>query len=195
MKIATFILPVLLLPIVLAGCENGSSRMSYDATFDRIEGIERTVGDQDWTDPALLPTSGTAQYEGGIYLDSELNGSELDGYHDIAGEMQMTVDFGSDTPLSGSATNLVDENNRVYDGTLVMSDSVWDESFGDALVYRADLNGELTDQDGTTYDVETALDGSFVGESHEHVSGFIGGDACAGEDCSVIEGGLIGEKR
>jgi len=192
---------LLLLPILfglVAGCSDGSGDGSaFESLGDDYENLVDDIEGEDYTDPASLPTTGTARYEGVVGLDFEsVDSGDLEAF-DMAGDIELTVNFaGSGDPITGRAGNFVTSDDEAVDGALIIDDGVIDRGANpdDSFTYTADMDGVLTTEDGTNWDVDTYLLGDFSGEEHEHALGYVGGTGCTAAGCGLVDGGFVAER-
>lgn len=198
-------LGLMLLPLtlgLLAGCSGSSDDSEdgptgFDAVEARADRLVNEIQDLGYTDPASLPTSGAATYEGVVGLDLASVPNETLQGQDVAGDLELTVNFASaGDQVTGTASDFVGVDDADWDGTLIIDDGSLDRSAepGAEPVFTAEMAGVITSEDGTDWTVDTGLTGSFAGDDHSHVLGTVDGSACAASDCTVVDGGFVGER-
>lgn len=189
----------------LAGCSDGSTSgnggsepppvtaAGFDVAFDEAVALFEEATDAGFTPPEALPTSGSATYDGVMYLDTGFVEPGPDGNHELLGDLRIGIDFGNpQDAVTGRVTDFVDEDDQRYAGTLTLSNG--DLALTDDPALVADMDGTLTAPDGTDYDIEAGLGADFYGEDHEFVVGGVGGEACGGGSCTDLEGGFTAER-
>ena len=113
-----------------------------------------------------LPTTGTSTYEG--VLGVELPQGDTTVL--TLGDLNLTVSFG-DTSGSGSVTQMIDETNQTYVGTLAIGGVTVNTTDTDAPSLAGDITGTLIDANT----VEILIDGTIAGDF------YIGTDYLAGD--------------
>lgn len=188
----------LLILCALAACGEGSDDGEGGERFDELEarsdGLLNEVEELSYTEPASLPTTGAANYEGVVGLNFEaIPDDTLQGY-DMAGDLAMTVNFaGAGDQITGTADGFVGIDGEAFDGALIIDEGAINRG-GDVeteYTFGADMAGELTDADGTEWTVDTSLQGDFAGEEHSHVLGAVSGAGCTETACTDVEGGFV----
>lgn len=186
----------------LVACGEDSDDASEDGgRFDDLEarsdGLLNEVQDLGATDLASLPTTGAATYEGVVGLNFEaIPDGTLQGY-DMAGDLEMTVNFaGAGDQVTGRADGFVGLDGEEFDGALIIDEGHLDRGAGVEADYAfgADMAGELTGADGTSWIVDTGLQGNFAGEDHSHAFGDLEGTGCAEAACAGVSGGFVAER-
>ena len=180
-----------LLLTLLAGCgasstETGNSSNPTGLTIDEpvtflgLFDAAETLGDRlDTLEPTLETQSGTAQYRGVALVTEDV---DAEGVVAI-GAVSLDVDFDGQT-ITGSANNFFEAlSNSDGDVTGVISetDGQFDLAATDTDGFiELDITGSVT-FDGTTYDVDSALTGGFLGEDGADADMFV----AVGEDLAV----------
>ena len=177
------------LVLLLAACSSGSDDPSGYADIladakDLHEAVEAAPG----YDPALIPTTGTATYEGYVALDLPVL---PDSESVVVGELDLDVDFGSDKPFTGKATDFQGAGNERYTGSLDVGPTGFiDRSPADddpSLVFT--MVGELVRPEGPSFAVVSSASGDFHGADRNFAVGSVGGSACASEGgCGDVSG-------
>ncbi len=183
---------------VMAGCSDTSfdSQASYDDLVDEFDDIAERGEDLDYTDPASLPTSGGATYEGVMGLDTYNSASDLEGVpEEILGEMTLNADFASSS-VSGEVDDFVTPDDDRVDGSLDISNGVIDRTVDVDLFYTYgfDLNGTLTTEEGTDFDVDAEGAGDFFGSGHQQAGGIVEGVISSDSGTALVEGGFVAER-
>lgn len=166
----------------LGACSDGggdrppTTLAGYDAEFAQL--AEDAAGFAP-TDPASLPTTGSADYEGVVRIDAS---DAIFGPDRISGTLDLGVDFGSGE-IAGEATDFVTTSGGdevVMQGSLAVSgDLTRDPSATDGVV--ADMTGLLeieTDpdlEDEGRFGVDGTLRGDFLGENGQVIQGDVSG--------------------
>jgi hypothetical protein len=176
---------------------DGEEGERFDEIEARSDGLLNEVQDLSYTDPASLPTTGAATYEGVVGLDFEaIPGETLQGY-DMAGDLEMTVNFaGAGDRITGTADGFVGIDGEEFDGALIIDDGSLDRDADveSEYTFGADMAGELTGEDGTGWIVDTGLQGDFAGEDHSHAFGDVAGTGCTEAACTEVSGGFVAER-
>ncbi len=192
----------LLMVCALAACgetddDGDNDGNAFESLEARSDALTNEVQDLAFTDPSALPTTGTATYEGVVGLNLESVPDEtLQGY-DLAGELEMTVNFaGAGDAITGRADEFVGIDGEEFAGALIIDDGSLDRDadLSSEYTFGADLAGELTGEDGTSRTFDTEMLGDFAGSDHSHAFGVVGGTACTDTACTLVEGGFVGER-
>lgn len=140
-----------------------------------------------FTDPATLPTSGSASYAGVMHLDVEKGAGEIS----MNGELSLRVGFANNTVL-GNARSFVDQSNVAYSGKLTVSNGVLDRGADPASEFTisGDLDGRLSGA-GEVLDITTDLAGDFHGPGAGAVSGVVAGSAGSSGGNGYVFGAFI----
>lgn len=181
---------ILVALLTLSACgpelEDLAKSAEVQAVFDDADAF-RTEGEafleaEGYSDPATLPTTGSAAYTGFIGFDTD----------DVTtiGELEMTADFSGAGSISGSATNFVSDNDATYAGSLSIDNGIIDraadlENFN--YTFNADIAGTLTSE-GDDFVVDGLMEGDFVGGSQEYITGHVTGNVMTNEGIKVISG-------
>ena len=184
------------LMVTLAAC-GGSSTSGPNASTSFANIIEDagTLADEvaviPYTDPATLPTSGSATYNGFI-------GVVLDNNAGVAGDLQLIANFApnaNENAITGSASNFFDNEENAIGGTLTLSNSVLDRNAdtNTQFTFDADLSGDLTSDEGDI-SVAAFLLGDFTGTNHEFVEGFVSGTATLNDETLFLDGEFVAER-
>lgn len=168
--------------LTMAGCGGGGAGLGDTKAPPRLPTeyekllSARALLDAQWAgasifDPAGLPDTGGATYQGIANLTVAMDGSELS----LAGKLTLSVNFADDA-VTGSIYKVVDENEVLYSGTLVIDNGDLDRD-ADVLVdytFTADIAGTLSGG-GNLFEFDGDIGGDFVGDSAGAVSGAIQG--------------------
>ncbi|MDX8355598.1 hypothetical protein [Cognatiyoonia sp. IB215182] len=129
--------------------------------FDTIE----------YTDLALLPTSGSASYEG--FLSGQLSNTNDAVTDTLIGDLSVNVSFGDSSLISGVASGFLDENGDALDGTIILSagelDRAGDPEVDATLTFEG--SGELTSVSGDVLVFDADFAGDFLGEDYQGMGG------------------------
>lgn len=181
-------LTALMLPAILGLAACGGTTVPLPPTLDEIADkglalLETTEQLGDFTDPSTLPTSSSATYDG-VMAVALSDGSE------VAGEMEMNVNFSGTPTIDGRVYNIVDGNEVYYDGELDLGNSVVDRGANVAFeyTYGVEMTGTVTG-DGSTVDVGAVMLGDFVGNNHQQTLGIVVGTVSVdNQDLNITEG-------
>ncbi len=186
--------PVLVMAF-LAGCSDSgqegavetSPPAGYAAYEAEMAGLQATWGGVAVTDPATLPLSGSARYDGVLRLDSETAAGNVL----LDGALQLDVAFASDS-LSGSAGNFVSQAEVPYDGILTIANGVIDRLADTSTSYTilADLSGALTGG-GETLNYAITLNGDFLGLQAGAVIGVLQGQVVHAAGSGLVLGDFL----
>lgn len=165
-------------PVPYAKYENQSAALH--ANWDAIS----------FTDPASLPMSGHASYDGVIRMDVQKGASQVS----LNGALNLSVNFRNEA-ISGSASGFVDQADRAYSGKLTVSNGVMDRAANPATDYtfQADLDGQLKGG-GNNFDINAGLSGDFKGSQNDAVVGTVQGTATSAAGTGYLYGDFIGEQ-
>jgi hypothetical protein len=192
------------LGMVLAACSSGGSDEGvppigrYDALMSEGTAIADEIVTEYYSDPAALPTSGSAGFRGVVGLDT--NGLVADGIadnYDLQGDLALSMDLGAAAdPISGEATGFVSAANKEYAGRLVVADSTLSRDV-DPLVeppFSFVLDGTLTAPDGRDLGIALDAAGDFSGDDvdeFDHAFGTVVGAGCDVSGCTDVEGSFV----
>lgn len=139
------------------------------------------------TDPANLPVSGTAQFNGVAGLRLQTTGGELK----VNGALGLNVDFASDS-LSGSAGGFSDESNTGVSGTLAITGGVIDRlaTVGVEYTYTANIGGTLA-ASSDSFAILGDIYGDFSGAGAGAALGIVAGTAQSGYGTGYVFGDFI----
>lgn len=177
----------------LAACGGGGSPPSYAELDTQLMDFASMVRGQGFTNPASLPASGTAAYQG--VIDLEIFRSDI-GIDETYGEIALTLDF-ADDEVRGRAQNFVNSSDELYAGRLTISNGNIDRSVNPNFGWLTigELDGQLTAPDGLEMDVDAAFGASLLGNG-SYFAGIVRGDASSSVDPLIeIEGGFIAERQ
>jgi hypothetical protein len=196
--------PLALLPLacaLLAACSGGSS--SDDGRLGSFAAIEREAlrlarasEGLDYTDPASLPRTGSATYEGviGLDLDDRFYNDTAD--YDIGGQLRLNAGFAGNS-VTGSATNFYTATNQPLGGTLRITNGVIDRGADvfSEYTWDADIAGTLTGERNGPMAIDGVVLGDFFGPGATFVGGIVEGDACQRGVCTGFDGNFGGQRR
>lgn len=182
---------------LVTGCSDGGSGSdanaspTYGELSDQAGALEDRTENLPLTDPSVLPTSGSASYDGVIGLVSDGAGGAPE---DFAGELTLNVDFRRDD-LSGQATNFVTAGEERLDGTLAITGGDIARGTDPELepTYAFDMGGTLSDTDGDDYRVDATGVGAFLGEDAEATFGFVGGEMISKNGTASLGGAYVAD--
>ncbi|SFL01353.1 hypothetical protein SAMN04488004_10657 [Loktanella salsilacus] len=145
----------------------------------------------DRTDPTLkqqVPVSGGSNYLGYVTGDLSVPGRRTD----VAGVMQMGVDFSTDR-VGGTAGNFVTSQGAPIDGVLTLSNGRLDRDLNRSQVtIRSDVDGTLRTGAGETVRVDGVItNGGFKGSSGQFIGAPMYGDITVSNG-NAVEGGTFG---
>ena len=174
----------------LVACGGTTTPVTF-AEIDTAGGeLANRRADIPYTDPATLPTSGSATYDGYI-------GVEVASAYVVAGEMEMTANFAGAGDLSGRVYNVVGDDGFKYGGELDLDNSILDRTADTSIEYTFDMDMTGTlNGDGEDVVVDAYLLGDFTGLGHEYIEGVAEGTITAGGITqNITDGGFVGEMR
>lgn len=137
------------------------------------------IADLGLTAPADIPRSGTATYDG-VLVVRDLDGGDVNP--SVAGGLRVTVDFANAANVTGTAANLRDVDNTLVDGSLTLSNVVFDSTaIGGG--FDARLTGRLRNVGAAgaarDYDYQLQLAQIFYGDDAQAMLGLVEGGATA----------------
>lgn len=156
-----------------------------DATFVELENsaddLDTKYSTVAFSNEALIPLSGTANYEGPFIMDF---GNAFDSdENEAAGVGELNFDFSRGNALTGTVTDIKREDGSDISGTLTFSNSEIDRGSGTFSsnssqgTVQADLTGILQTQENDVITVAADIEGDFRGPNREGLVGDIGGQA------------------
>lgn len=134
---------------------------------------------------ANLPTTGSSTYDG--VLGVEL--PQGDALVRTLGDLNLTLFF-DDSPGTGSVTQMIDETNQTYVGTLAIGGVIVNTTDTSAPSFAGDLSGTLIDTDT----VEFAIDGTLSGDfflATDYVAGDVTTDVTVDGQTSATQSEFI----
>ncbi|MBM1219386.1 hypothetical protein JQU17_04195 [Ponticoccus sp. SC2-23] len=171
------------------GAEDNSPEPTlYDEYFDEADLIGVAFG---WFDDPFrtrlsnLPTTGSSTYDGvlGVVLP------QGDTSVQTLGDLNLTLFF-DDSPGTGSVTQMIDETNQTYVGTLAIGGVIVNTTDTSAPSFAGDLSGTLIDTDT----VEFAIDGTLSGDfflATDYVAGDVTTDVTVDGQISATQSEFI----
>ncbi len=159
---------------LVAACGGGSGGDSGAEKYSDLRATYFSINNQiDFNAPitaSTLPTTGSANYEGSIYINTP-------GNITVAGELELAFDF-ANADFDGKATDIVDSDGYQYDGELDVTNGFIDRSADPNTSYAfiGDIDGTVTDPDDNAYTLDAFIVGDFFGNNEEYVAGVIRGD-------------------
>lgn len=174
-----------------SGCSD-SDGSAYDDLTDQYDALVDASDRLPLSNPDLLPLSGGATYDGIMVMSTDGD----DGLpSDLAGDMTLRADFGDDT-LSGSVDDVVTDGGDRLEGSLDIERGDIDRNIDLATTrtYTFDMDGVLTENDGTDLRVAAEGRGDFLGEDHQRAAGNVEGLIASDEDVATLRGGFIGTR-
>lgn len=183
----------------LSACGGGGGGGGPDTDFSgaerenqfRANEINRMVSDfeqRGLSPTAALPAAGSASYAG--YLGfSEANFA-------VVGDARIGVNF-TNNSVTGSATNFIDSDNFVYDGSLRLDNGTINRTpdIANPSQITGQMNGNISGTEGSIT-IQSRLEANFSGANQENIIGLVSGVASSSLDSSpfAIEGFLIAER-
>lgn len=145
-----------------------------------------------FTDPATLPPTGSAAYFGVLGVDIDPGTPQV---VTAIGALDLTFQFSSDS-VSGRVTDVIDDANQRYQGTLSITNGVLDRGADvtQTFTYFADMDGTLVSPDGDNLNVTAALAGDLL-DTGIFAEGLVSGSVTGPDGTSPIEGGFIAERQ
>lgn len=162
---------------------------SYPALGAQAGALHATWDGVPYTDPATLPASGSAQFQGVMGLIVETSGGSLA----INGGMTLSASFATDA-LSGAANGFVDENAVTYSGALAIANGVIDRGAvtGSDYTYSATMGGTLVSA-ADSFAIIGGIHGDFHGATFSATSGVVTGTATSGIGVGYLFGDFIAD--
>lgn len=191
------ILQCLLFCVTVAGCGGGAAEKAdlnrtrppgdFGALETEAAQLHATWDTVSFTNPATLPMSGRAQYNGVVQMDVQQGARRTS----MNGDMQLNVNF-ANQKISGRANNFVDQSDNAYSGTLSVSNSVMDRGADptSGFTYLTDLKGRLTGN-GQTLDIDAGLSGDFRGAQPGATTGIVQGTVAGPGGAGFLYGDFI----
>lgn len=179
-RISTSICSLLLLAACGGGSTGGSNAPAFTSTQGAVDELEFFLDEVEQLGPTpaeVIPTSGSARYEGVFSLAQTVSLFPGDPNpslrNPMIGELGLNVDF-ADNTVSGNADNFFGGEGAVA-GALTISDGeVLRTDVG--VLFDGDVSGQLG-FGSVQRDVDGAIFGFFIGENAEFPSGSFEGTA------------------
>lgn len=143
-----------------------------------------------YADPADVPTSGSARYEG--YAYGVLSNSSDAITDNLIGALTLTTDFGSDS-FSGRIDTLRNTDDQPLTGQLSVSGGTFDRAGNpnSDSTLQVSLSGTVTDTGNRSLEIGAVLEGDFLGNGAEAVGGELLGTVTHNGTTQNIDGGFI----
>lgn len=173
-----------------AGCGGILETPGFDGLQDGFEAIDQEIASLPLIDPALLPASGGATYDGVMVLGTNGQGGVPDA---MAGDLALDVDFDDDT-LTGAVDAIRTDTDERLAGTLVLTNGRIDRGadLADEYTFGFDLNGTLTDEGDDDLVVVGEGAGDFYGSGATHVGGIVDGIVAGPGGNASLQGEFAG---
>lgn len=174
--------------LALAGCSNTADQ-TYLERLAAANGFISDVDSRVDVPITSLPTSATYSGVATFEHDNDVGPGETD----FVGDVQMNVDFGAET-LDGAVSNVVDENDVSYAGSLdllVDNDANSSTNFftiGDNTTFIGAVDGALTAGPNQLVVTDGQISGNFGGATAQDVSGFFSGDSTFNGEAGDVSG-------
>lgn len=167
---------------LLAAC-GGDSTSPFEAKIDAAANVVQNpvFGEtfENYTDPATLPTSGSASYDGyiGAFIGDETQ---------VVGDFDMTANFATST-IDATASNFVDQNDASYGGTLTDYSSAIDPTADTStdFTFAIAMDGTISGPDGTS-EIDVTLLGDFFGDNYSGAAGIGFGTVVGGTNTDAV---------
>lgn len=172
---------------LLAGCGSSGGQTSEDRALDAAE-LEDTLAQENISNPAALPSNGTADYRGFMTLALPIGGAATD----YVGDLDMVVDFGAPrNQVSGSVGN--------FDGlTGELSIGGGDVDRGTDVDVDFTFDGGLTGtlmQGADGYAVDGNIVGEFRGRNQDGLTGLVYGDIDGPDGQDLFQGSMAATRN
>lgn len=176
------------LMLLLAGC-GGQSGIAPDRArtsaqlLGQASGLLAALSRENVSDPALLPTSGHAVYQGYSTINLPMDGTTVP----YAGDLNLTVTFApTPTPVVGSMRNFIGLEGQL----LIGNGTIYRDADPDVdLTFDADLTGTLT-KGGDSYALNGTVAGDFRGRTQSGVTGVVYGAITGPDGVDLFQGTL-----
>jgi hypothetical protein len=180
--------------VLISACSSGDGRSSTESYSDlrtTYLSIDNEISADSVVDPSTLPTSGSANYDGTLFIETPAN-------VDILGKLEMAFDFDNDS-FNGKATDFVDDDNDTYDGQLDITNGDINRAANTAVTvtFFGDVDGTITDPDDNFYTIDAQVVGNFYGDDEQYIAGGVRGTAASNLGDFTLEDantGIRGEK-
>lgn len=170
---------------VLTACSSGGS--GEEPVQDADE-LQAALEADNISDPSLLPTRGTARYDG--YMDARLPTGDMGERTSYRGDLRLNVDFGAErNQVTGRASAFASGGGDRLDGDLRIrgGDLFRDTDIDDNYTFTGTVRGALSDA-GTPYDIDAEINGEFRGRNQDGVTGVLFGDVVGPLGQDIFDG-------
>ena len=182
--------------LILVACggasEDGGSTppVDYSGYQSQLTSLQTAWGGVAITDPATLPTSGFATFDGVLGLTVQ----KASGALHMAGALTLTSDFFNDR-LGGNAANFVDEFDVVISGNLAITGGVLDRGADTSVThtFSANIDGTLSGG-GDSFLIGGDLSGDYLGLNYLGMVGVINGIATSNFGTGFMFGDFFAEQ-
>ncbi|WP_099823766.1 hypothetical protein [Oceaniglobus indicus] len=181
--------------LALTACGGSSvDNDSYASRFAEGEALVRLLNEQtgqNYSDPANLPTSGGAEYDGVVAAELPGVGSETTT---VVGDLELRANFANST-VGGTMDDFVEEDGTRYTGALIVADGPIRRNINPDVDYTfsSAVNGRLAGNN-QTYDVNGQLEGDFYGANQGFVGGEVIGNVTSNGQRAPFLGEFVGRR-
>ncbi len=189
---------VSLVLVILTACGSSSGLSQATDTADTADALKDRLEDAPVSPPAQLPTLGSADYRGFMFVDLPVTPSDPTLQTAYVGEMTMSVAFdGRAEPVRGRATGFTDRLNVTLGGSL---------DIGKGTIFRGNdpdsnytlegaVAGRLNHPGVGAMDVDGSMAGEFRGLNQEGVQGVVFGDVASSLGEEIFDGSFAAERQ
>ena len=180
--------------LVLAGCGGGGGGGGGPVALTPDQIDDRIVG-QPVANPATLPTTGRAEYNG--YMRANLPTGPEGARVPYLADLRLDVNFGAGfDQIRGQASGFEARDGAPLGGTLAITGG---NIYGDtdptaAYSFDADVGGALT-RGTDTYVIDASLEGEFLGQGQTAARGLVFGDITGPLGQDIFDGTFAATRR
>ncbi|MCA1774748.1 MAG: hypothetical protein LC676_03830 [Loktanella sp.] len=187
-----------LLAVTLTACGSSSGLSQATDNAAAADALKDRLDETPVSPPAQLPTLGTAEYSGFMFIDLPVTPDNPSLQTAYVGQMRMVVAFDERAePLSGTAAGFTDRLNVALGGQL---------DLGGGTVFRGNdpdsnytlegaVAGRLNHPDVGAMVVDGSIAGEFRGLNQEGVQGVVFGDVTSSLGEELFDGSFAAERQ
>ena len=185
---------ILFTTLAVAGCGASSGGGAAPDRSAKAILLAEKLAAENISEPATLPTTGSARYEG--FMTARLPLGPESRRVDYLGDLYLDVDFAADqNQLSGSASGFAHNDNRLEGALSITGGDLFRETDPDKnYTFTGEIDGTLS-RGASDFVVDADLTGEFRGRNQDGVSGIVYGDITGPQGQDIFDGSFSAEKK
>jgi hypothetical protein len=182
----------------LTACGSASDVTEPADTADAASALRKSLEESPVSPPAQLPTMGTADYNGFMFVDLPVTPDDPTLQTAYVGQMTMVIAFDERAePVSGSARGFTDRLNVTLDGELDLgAGAIFRGNDPDSnYTLQGAVTGRLNHPDVGAMLIDGSMAGEFRGLGQEGLQGVIFGDVASTLGEEIFDGSFAAERQ